>query len=234
MIHNLRVRYFSQPKHLLMKVTNDTEFYFNKGFDYSRTWEDEELLWSITDRFGKELFPKRKGRIIRREVISDEYCYILVEENDKKDVYRLYSSRTDSNESYAYIFKDELGVKCIDKVYSNPDYMLLTTKKGTCFISTKTGEQTSDFYSRLHNYGGKWKYDKEIKCKGNSTTISGPISYEGKVGSLCYDSFFNKNRRVKKKENNKNSFDVINTNSIREELLEYYMEQKALKAKIKK
>ena len=106
MIHNLRARYFSQPKHFLMKVTNDTEFYFNKGFDYSRTWEDEELLWSITDRFGKELFPKRKGKIIRREVISDEYCYILVEENDKKDVYRLYSSRTDSNESYAYKFKD--------------------------------------------------------------------------------------------------------------------------------
>ena len=65
----IRTRYMSSGKFFqkcaIVKHTNPNTYNFNKGFVYSRSSEDPKL-WSITDRFGKELFPKRKGVIVNK------------------------------------------------------------------------------------------------------------------------------------------------------------------------
>ena len=60
---------------------------------------------------------------VKWEVFSDEICYIVTSENEKKDVYLLYSYRDDSEKSYAYKYPEKMKVTRFSMVVNLPFFL---------------------------------------------------------------------------------------------------------------
>ncbi len=196
-------------------------------------FDEEKTRWSLSDRFGNVLIPERKGSHYNYISINREHFYLIVEEEGKKDAYILHSSETNPEESYVYKFPESAKITGFTLNYQNPNLIFLRTERGECLASAQDGKRKSDYYSLITDQNHEWFYHKNVRYGNYQTTLVGPIDLNGNVGSLCYDTFFEKNRDVVTKKSKNGGYDIINTDEIKEDLKLYASEKRKLQAKAK-
>jgi hypothetical protein len=176
--------------------------------------DDKRNVEVIVDKYGNVLTPFF-SKVLDVIKLEDNSCLVLGKKKTKNQLYYLECDYKDPEKSVSEKIDSKVEIVSINKI--NRDVLLVTTKSGSFFVDTVFLEQLSDLYDSLYfdEESKKWVYEMKVSYGRDYTTISGPITLYGKVGSLAYDSLAEEFIPIKtKKSKSRNEFDKIITDDI--------------------
>lgn len=182
------------------------------------SYDDGDMKQAIVDKYGNILTPFFKN-IICILALDENSGLVIGNNGSENELYYVYCDLRNPDMSCGDKINSKYEVESVKRV--NEDVLLITTKNGSSFIDSIYLKQLSDVYDALYFDDGikSWVFRKVIGKDDMFTIITGPIGLDGRVGNCAYDLFFNKVRPLKTRDSrSKNVFDIIETDSILEEL----------------